>query len=70
VVAARRAGGIHVFDTINHFFGISNMFTVGSTYWNIGLGLNPGEVEGDTEGMKTMEMLGRNMAWIIKKIQS
>jgi len=70
VVAARRAGGIHVFDTINHFFGISNMYTVGSTYWNIGLGLNPGEVEGDTEGMKTMEMLGRNMAWIIKKIQS
>jgi hypothetical protein len=32
--------------------------------------LNPGEVEGDAEGMKTMEMRGRNMAWILKKIQS
>ncbi|MDH7510782.1 MAG: flavodoxin family protein [Methanolinea sp.] len=70
VVAVRRAGGIHVFDTINHFFGISDMFTVGSVYWNIGFGLNPGDVERDDEGMMTMEMLGRNMAWIIKKIRA
>ena len=68
VVAVRRAGGIHVFDTINHFFGISNMYTVGSSYWNIGMGLNPGEVEEDQEGITTMENLGRNMAWILKKI--
>ncbi|HRS93619.1 MAG TPA: flavodoxin family protein [Methanolinea sp.] len=70
VVAVRRAGGIHVFDTINHFFGISNMFTVGSIYWNIGFGLNPGDVEQDDEGMMTMEALGRNMAWIIRKIKA
>ena len=70
VVAVRRAGGIHVFDTINHFFGISNMFTVGSVYWNIGFGLNPGDVEQDDEGMMTMEALGRNMAWIIRKIKA
>ena len=69
VIAVRRAGGIHVFDTINHFFGISNMYTVGSSYWNLGFGLNPGEVEQDNEGMATMENLGRNMAWILKKIQ-
>jgi len=70
VVAVRRAGGIHVFDTINHFFGISDMFTVGSIYWNIGFGLNPGDVEQDDEGMMTMEALGRNMAWIIRKIKA
>lgn len=70
VVAVRRAGGIHVFDTINHFFGISDMFTVGSIYWNIGFGLNPGDVEQDDEGMMTMETLGRNMAWIIRKIKA
>ena len=70
VVAVRRAGGIHVFDTINHFFGISNMYTVGSSYWNIGMGLQPGEVEQDEEGIATMENLGRNMAWILKKIHS
>ena len=70
VVAVRRAGGIHVFDTINHFFGISNMYTVGSSSWNLGMGLQPGEVEQDGEGIATMENLGRNMAWILKKIQS
>jgi multimeric flavodoxin WrbA len=68
VVAVRRAGGIHAFDTINHFFGISGMYTVGSTYWNLGIGLHPGEVEQDGEGIGTMRNLGANMAWILKKI--
>lgn len=68
VVAVRRAGGIHVFDTINHFFGISNMYTVGSSYWNLGFGMNPGDVEKDAEGIQTMRNLGANMAWILKKI--
>jgi multimeric flavodoxin WrbA len=68
VVAVRRAGGIHVFDTINHFFGISSMFTVGSTYWNIGMGLEPGDVDDDGEGIRTMRTLGRNMAWLLGKI--
>ncbi len=70
VVAVRRAGGIHVYDSINHFFGISNMFTVGSTYWNIGLGLEPGDVEGDQEGIRTMENLGENMAWLLHRIHN
>lgn len=68
VIAVRRAGGIHAYDTINHFFGISNMITVGSSYWNLGLGLEPGDVEEDVEGMQTMQTLGINMAWILKKI--
>jgi multimeric flavodoxin WrbA len=68
VVAVRRAGGIHTFDTINHFFGISNMYTVGSSYWNLGLGLHPGDIETDNEGIRTMHHLGANMAWILHKI--
>ena len=68
VVAVRRAGAIHVYDSINHLFGISEMLTVGSSYWNMGIGLNPGEVDGDLEGRQTMEDLGRNMAWVLKKI--
>jgi multimeric flavodoxin WrbA len=68
VVAVRRAGGIHAFDTINHFFGISSMFTVGSSYWNLGVGLEPGDVIRDEEGIRTMHHLGVNMAWILKKI--
>ncbi len=68
VVAVRRAGGIHVFDSINHFFLISEMIVPGSSYWNIGIGLKPGDVLHDTEGVATMRRLGENMAWLIKMI--
>ena len=70
VVAVRRAGGIPTFDAINHFFLISQMIVPGSSYWNIGVGLGKGDVEKDEEGMKTMEDLGRNMAWLLKKLNA
>ena len=69
VVANRRAGGIHAFDTINHFFLIGEMVVVGSSYWNIGVGLAPGDVDRDAEGIETMRTLGRNMAWILGQIE-
>lgn len=67
VVAVRRAGAVSVYDTINHYFGISGMFSAGSIYWNLGIGLLPGDVEHDAEGLETMRQLGRNIAWFIKK---
>ena len=70
IVAVRRAGGMPTFDAINHFFLISQMIVPGSSYWNIGIGGKKGEVEGDKEGMKTMEDLGRNMAWLIRKLRT
>jgi len=69
VVAVRRAGAIHAFDSINHFFLISQMIIPGSNYWNVGIGLEEGDVEKDQEGMETMRVLGRNMAWLLKKIK-
>ena len=68
VVAVRRGGAIHVFDTINHFFLISQMIVVGSSYWNVGIGREKGEVEADEEGMRTMVNLGKNMAWLMGKL--
>lgn len=68
VIAVRRAGAIHAFDSINHFFLIGEMIISGSSYWNIGVGRNVGEVEQDEEGVKTMADLGQNMAWLLKKI--
>ncbi|VAX17008.1 Iron-sulfur flavoprotein [hydrothermal vent metagenome] len=68
VVAGRRAGTVHTFDSINHFFLISQMIVPGSSYWNIGFGREKGEVEQDEEGHRTMTDLGRNMAWLMKKI--
>ena len=70
VVAVRRAGAMHAFDTLNHFFLISEMIVPGSSYWNIGVGLEPGAVEKDEEGIQTMKVLGRNMAWLLKKIHA
>jgi len=67
VVAVRRAGAIHAFDSMNHFFTIGQMIIVGSSYWNIGVGREIGEVEKDEEGLSTMSTLGKNMAWLIKK---
>lgn len=69
VVAVRRAGSIHVFNSINHFFFIGQMVVPGSSYWNIGIGREKGEVEEDTEGINTMKTLGRNMAWLLKKLK-
>lgn len=69
VVAVRRGGAIHVFDTINHFFTIGQMIIPGSSYWNIGIGRNIGEIENDEEGIKTMLDLGTNMAWLLKRIR-
>lgn len=69
VVAVRRAGSVHTFDAINHFFTIGQMIIPGSSYWNIGIGREKGEVEKDEEGMQTMRTLGRNMAWLLKKIK-
>jgi multimeric flavodoxin WrbA len=70
VVAVRRAGASHVFSTLNNFFTISQMIIVGSSYWNIGIGREPGEVLKDEEGIKTMRDLGSNIAWLLKKIGS
>jgi len=70
VVAVRRAGAIHAFDALNHFFLISEMIVPGSSYWNIAIGREPGEVEKDEEGIQTMKVLGQNMAWLLKKLHA
>lgn len=70
VVAVRRAGGIPTFDAINNFFLINEMIIPGSSYWNVGIGSRKGDVEKDEEGLKTMENLGKNMAWLLKKINT
>lgn len=64
VVAVRRGGGTHVFDTINHMYLMSQMIVPGSTYWNLGYGRNPGEVENDAEGLNNMRHLGETIAWL------
>lgn len=68
VVAVRRAGAIHALDTMNHLFLIGEMVLVGSSYWNVGLGGDRGQVAEDKEGMKTMRRLGENLAWVMERL--
>lgn len=68
IVVARRAGSIHAFDSLNHFFLISQMIVPGSSYWNLGFGREKGEVEKDAEARTIMTVLGENMAWLLEKV--
>lgn len=70
VVTMRRGGGMQTFNSLNAFFFIGQMIVPGSSYWNMGFGREIGQVEGDVEGLKTMADLGRNMAWLLKKLHS
>jgi multimeric flavodoxin WrbA len=66
VVAVRRAGATHAFDSINHMYMMSQMIVPGSTYWNLGMGMNKGEVNNDPEGLNNMLNLGETIAWLGK----
>ena len=57
-------------DRLNRYFTYSNMCVVGSSYWNMVHGLKPGEVKEDLEGMQTMRVLGENMAWMLRSLES
>ena len=57
-------------ESMMAFFGISQMIVPCSSYWNMGFGLNPGEVENDAEGLRTMDNLGDNMAFVLQKLKS
>jgi multimeric flavodoxin WrbA len=68
VVAVRRQGATDVFSALNYFFLINEMIVPGSTYWNLGIGLAPGDIQKDGEGVQTFRNLGKNMAWLLKKL--
>ncbi len=70
VAVARRGGTSTTFDVLNKYFGITQMITVGSTYWNQVHGRNAEDAAKDLEGMQTMRNLGHNMAWVLKCLEA
>ena len=70
IISARRGGTVASFDVLNKYFTINQMPIVSSTYWNNVHGNNKEEVVQDLEGMQTMYNLGKNMAWLLKCIES
>jgi len=69
VVAVRRGGGTHAFDTMNHMFLMSGAIVPGSTYWNLGFGREKGEVSQDDEAARNMKDLGQTIAWLGEAIR-
>lgn len=69
VVAVRRSGGIPTLDTLNHYINYAEMIMPNANYWNVAHGLHPGEMEQDGEGKQIMEVLGRNMGWLLKVME-
>ena len=68
VAPVRRAGAIHVLDSMQHWFLMNDMVLPGSTYWNLSFGLQPGECENDAEGTQTLTRLGENIVWLLEKL--
>ncbi len=70
VTSARRAGTTAAIDAINKYFAFAEMPIVSSRYWNEVHGATPEDVLSDKEGVQIMQVLGRNMAWLLKSIEA
>ncbi|MEI7883794.1 MAG: flavodoxin family protein [Clostridia bacterium] len=66
VISARRAGTTAAFDQINKYFTIQEMPIISSRYWNMVHGAKPEDVRKDEEGLYTMRVLARNMAFFLR----
>ena len=66
VTAVRRSGGVVTMDALYHYLTYSEMLLPTSNYWNVAHGLKPGQATEDEEGMQIMDVLGHNMAWLLK----
>ena len=70
VIAVRRGGAVPAYDAVNRGFQLNRMIMLGSSYWNFGLGLRPGDVAEDKEGIENMQLLAEDFAWLIGKIKA
>lgn len=70
VVAVRRSGGIPTFDQLNNYLNYGEILMPTSNYWTVAHGASPGEVLEDEEGIQIMRVLGKNMAWLMKLVES
>jgi multimeric flavodoxin WrbA len=68
VAINRRAGSVATFADLNFFFLIGQWIVPGSSYWNVGTAAKPGDIKEDKEGVDILQTLGKNMAWLLRKL--
>ena len=70
VAVVRRQGANVVYAALNYYFGIAEMPIATSSYWNMLMGKDIGDIEKDEEGLATIDTLAQNLATMIKKLRS
>lgn len=70
ITAARRGGTTAAFDQLIKYPAIAEMPIISSNYWNMVHGAVASDVPEDKEGMQTMRVLGKNMAYFLKCIEA
>lgn len=70
IVSARRAGTTAALDQMNRYLLYAQMPIISSRYWNMVHGQTPDQVLEDKEGVQIMNILGKNMAWLLKNIEA
>lgn len=70
VTSARRGGTTATLDVLNKYFLFNQMPLVSSRYWNMVHGKTPEDVMKDEEGVQIMQVLGKNMSWMLKSIEA
>lgn len=66
ITVARRAGATGAIDQLNKYLLYGELLMATSNYWDLAYGRAPGEVSRDSEGMQTMRILAKNLAWLMK----
>lgn len=69
VAVGRRGGHTSTIQEMLMFFFINGMTVPGSSYWNMGFGLNPGDVANDEEGINTLKLFAANVAELAIKLK-
>ena len=68
ITVARRAGQNFTYAQLLYWYMINDMIVPGSSYWNIAIARDPGEVNNDEEGLETIDRFAENLAWLATKL--
>ncbi len=68
IAVARRAGHNFTYAQLMMWYLVNDMVVPGSTYWNVGVARDPGEINNDAEALATIDRFADNLAWLAGKL--
>jgi len=69
IAVGGETGQLATINCLVDVFLVNEMVIPGSTYWNIGNGVNKGDIEKDEKAKSYMRSFAQNMAWISKSLE-